>query len=161
MRTAGAAALVALTAAVLFSGCAGSGGDGDDGGGGPGPQPCESQVPGDPVSFTNNIQPIFGRSCAIAGCHIPPVLNAGLDMSPAVVYANTVNVKSTQRLNLDRIEPGDPDRSYLLSKMTGQNIIGVFMPQGCPGAPLNGAQCPTPDEIEAIRTWILECAPAN
>jgi hypothetical protein len=160
MRTAGATALVALTAAVLFSGCAGSGGEGGDDGGG-GPKPCESQVPGDPVSFANNIQPIYGRSCALAGCHIPPVLNAGLDMSPAVAYANTVNVKSTQRLNLDRIEPGNPDRSYLLSKITGQNIIGVFMPQGCPGAPLNGAQCLTPDEIDAIRTWILECAPAN
>jgi hypothetical protein len=159
MRTAGATALVALTA-VLFSGCAGSGGEGDGGGGG-GPKPCESQVPGDPISFANNIQPIYGRSCALAGCHIPPVLNAGLDLSPAVAYANTVNVKSTQRLNLDRIEPGDPDRSYLLSKITGQNIIGVVMPQGCPGAPLNGAQCLTPDEMDAIRTWILECAPAN
>jgi hypothetical protein len=160
MRTAGAAALVALTTAVLVSGCAGSGGGDDDDGGG-GPAPCESQVPGDPVSFANNIQPIYARSCALAGCHVPPVLNAGLDLSPAVAYAETVRVKSTQRTNEDRIRPGDPDRSYLFRKLTGDDITGVLMPQGCPGSPLNGAQCLTPDEIEAIRTWILECAPQN
>ena len=30
-----------------------------------------------------------------------------------------------------------------------------------PATPLNGARCLTPDEIDAIRTWILECAPKN
>jgi hypothetical protein len=156
MRTAGGAALVALTATVLFTGCAGSGG----GGGTPKPS-CQSQVPGNPVSFANNIQPIYNRSCALAGCHIPPVLNAGLNLAPGAAYGDTVNVNSTQRPNLKRIKPGDPANSYLLRKVTGQNISGVLMPQGCPGTPLNGAQCLTPDEIDAIQTWILECAPNN
>ena len=37
----------------------------------------------------------------------------------------------------------------------------LLMPQGCPGNPLQGAQCLTPDEIDAIQTWILACAPNN
>ena len=40
-------------------------------------------------------------------------------------------------------------------------IAGVLMPNGCPGSPAQGAQCLTPDEIEAIETWILACAPNN
>jgi hypothetical protein len=42
-----------------------------------------------------------------------------------------------------------------------QGIAGVLMPQGCPGNPLQGAQCLTPDEIDAITEWILACAPNN
>jgi hypothetical protein len=158
MRTAGATALVALTASVLFTACAGSGG----GGGGGTPRPsCKSQVPGNPVSFTNNIQPIFNRSCALPGCHLPPTLNGGQNLAAGAAYGDTVNVNSTQRPGLKRIKPGDSNNSYLFRKITGQDISGVLMPQGCPSTPLNGAQCLTPDEIEAIRTWILECAPQN
>lgn len=160
MRTTGATACVALTAAVLFTACAGSGGDG---GGGGAPRPaCQSQVPGDPVSFANNIQPIFDRSCALPGCHLPPALNGGQNLARGAAYDDTVDVNATQpRPVLKRIKPGDPDDSYLFRKIIGDRISGVLMPQGCPSTPLNGAQCLTPDEIEAIRTWILECAPRN
>ena len=73
-----------------------------------------------------------------------------------------MNRRSTETLALSLVEPGDPDASYLVRKIRGDaGIAGVLMPQGCPGNPLQGAQCLTPDEIDAIETWILACAPNN
>jgi hypothetical protein len=60
------------------------------------------------------------------------------------------------------ILPGDPDESYLVQKiLDAPGIAGVLMPQGCPANPLQGAQCLAPDEIDAIQTWVLACAPNN
>ena len=154
MRTPGAAGALLAIAGVL-SACAGGGG----GGGAPAAPACKSQVPGNPIHFAANIQPIFNRSCALPACHTPPVLNGGQDLSPGRAYNQTVGVPSTQIPRLKRVKPGDPDNSYLFQKITGApGIVGVMMPQGCPGTPLAG-QCLSADEIEAIRTWILECAP--
>ena len=73
-----------------------------------------------------------------------------------------MNKRSTQNLALKIILPGDADDSYLVQKIRGDvGIAGVMMPQGCPANPLQGAQCLTPDEIDAIQTWILACAPNN
>jgi len=158
--TPGAAGIAVLALNVVLSGCAGSGGGG--GGGQPATPSCKSQVPGNPISYKTNIQPIYDRSCALSGCHIPPVLNQGLDMSASRSYKDTVGANAVEVPRLKRVKKGDPDNSYLFQKIVGApGIAGVEMPQGCPGAPLNGAQCLTPDEIDAIRTWILECAPNN
>src|SRR5439155_968447 len=88
------------------------------------------------VSFANNVQPIFTRSCALAGCHVGPVPTGPVDLSLGQTYAQTVNVKSAQQPNLKRFLPGKPDQSYIIHKIEGgPNIAGVLMPQGCPGAP--------------------------
>jgi hypothetical protein len=153
-----AARIALLVMGCALGGCAGSGG----GGGGTSAPPCKSQVAGNPISFGSNIQPIFNRSCALAGCHIAPTLNGGLDLSAGKSYRQTVRVPSQQIPRIRRVVPGNPDNSYLFQKIVGTpGIAGVLMPQGCPGTPLNGATCLTPDEIDAIRTWILECAPNN
>ena len=157
MWTRGGARIVLLALGCGLTGCAGAGG-----GGGTAAPSCKSQVRGNPISFRSNIQPIFDRSCALSGCHTPPTLNGGLDLSAGKSFAQIVGVSSQQLPRVKRVKPGDPDNSYLFQKITGApTIAGVLMPQGCPGSPLNGAQCLTPDEIEAIRMWILECAPHN
>jgi hypothetical protein len=97
-----------------------------------------------------NIQSdIFSKSCALSGCHngsVSPNLTAD------AAYGNIVGVPSDQKPNLNRIEPGDPGRSYLYLKITGDNsITGVRMPNG--GPPLSAA------EIETIRIWIENGAP--
>ena len=150
-----------LLAACLLAGCAGSGGDGDDGG-----PPKPSCTPGvDPASaprYASNIQPIYDRSCAVAGCHASVAPAQALDLSVGRSYAATVNTRSTETLSFRLIEPGDPDASYLVQKIRGDaGIAGVVMPNGCPDNPQQGAQCLTPDEIDAIVTWILACAPDN
>jgi hypothetical protein len=155
MRTPSAAGIALLAIASVLNGCAGGGG----GGGAPAAPACKSKVPGNPIKFAGNIQPIFDRSCALPSCHTPPVLNAGLDLSPGRSYGELVGVSAQQKPGLKRIKPGDPNNSYLYQKITGApGIAGVMMPNGCPGTPLAG-QCLTPDEIDAIKTWILECAP--
>ena len=158
MRTLGLPGF-ALLLASLLTGCAGDGGDG----GGGGPQPCQPQV--DPAAaprFASNIQPIYDRSCSFPSCHSSVAPQEALDLSPGRAYPDTVGKRAMQRPDLQLVDPGDPDDSYLLKKVRGDpDIAGVLMPQGCPGTPLAGAQCLTADEIDAIATWILACAPNN
>jgi hypothetical protein len=85
-----------------------------------------------------------------------------LDLSTGQSYGDTVNRPVVQKPGATRVVPGKPGQSYLLQKMLNDpGITGTIMPQGCPGMPLAGAQCLTADEIQAIRTWIAECAPNN
>src|SRR2546426_9695006 len=158
MRT-GALAVAVLAIGGALIGCAGGGG----GGGGGTPTKPACKPPAQPtVSFAPNIQAIFNRSCALAGCHVGPVPTGGQDLTAGVAYSQSVNVASTQQPRLKRVKPGDPANSYLVRKIQGgPNISGVLMPNGCPGVPQNGAQCLTPDEIAAIVQWVTECAPNN
>ena len=157
MRVFHAAGIVLLAAVSVLPGCAGSGGGG--GGGGP-----KCKAPAQPtISYANNVQPIYNRSCAVAaGCHASSGPAQGLDLSAGKSYGQSVNVKSTEQPKLKRIDPGKPDSSYIVQKIEGTpGISGVLMPQGCPGTPLNGAQCLSADDISCIRQWVTECAPNN
>lgn len=149
-----------LLAAVLLSGCAGEGGGDGDGRGRPACTP--SVDPAAAPRYATNIQPIYDRSCAVSGCHSSVAPAQALDLSPGRSHDATINRRSTQVAGVVLIEPGSPDDSYLIRKVRGDpGIAGVLMPQGCPGNPLQGAQCLTPDEIDALETWILACAPDN
>lgn len=149
--------------ALALAGCAGSGTDsGGGGGGGGGGNDCKNP-PTPTLSYAANIQSIYNHSCATStSCHIGPTSGAALQLTQGASYGATVNVPSTQQPRLRLVKPGDPDASYLVRKVEGgPGISGLLMPQGCPGTPLGGAVCPTPDDIIAIRTWIMECAPDN
>jgi hypothetical protein len=144
----------------VLVGCAGGG---SGGGGGASKPSCKPTV--DPAAaphYAANIQPIYNRSCALAGCHLGPGAVQFLDLSAGKSYGQTVGKHSTELRNLVLVKPNDPDASYLFKKIRGDpDISGTIMPQGCPGAPLRGAICLTADEMDAIRTWILACAPKN
>jgi len=91
----------------------------EPGGGGPDPDATFSRVQGE----------VFSVSCAIAGCHVGPGPAAGLDLGPGSSYAATVRVPSSQRADLARIEPYEPDRSYLIKKVRGDaDVSGSAMP---------------------------------
>jgi hypothetical protein len=73
--------------------------------------------------------------------------------SAANSFAALVNVASLQ-VNLDRVEPGDPDNSYLIRKLEGAaGIVGTRMPQGGPF--LDQAT------VDMIRQWISDGALNN
>lgn len=154
--------LAVLSLALALAGCAGSGSDSGGGGGNGGNTDC-LEPPPPTVSYAGNIQPIYNRSCATTtACHIGPTSGGGLQLQQGVSFGASVNQPSTQQPRLLLVKPGDPDASYLLQKTEGSpGISGLQMPQGCPGTPSGGAVCPTADEITAIRTWIMECAPDN
>lgn len=102
-----------------------------------------------------NIQTnIFNTSCAVSGCHRGPSAPLGLDLSADNAHDNLVNVPSEEVPDLLRVAPGAPDESYLVMKIEGApGIIGARMPRGRP--PLSDEQ------IQLIREWIAEGAPAN
>lgn len=147
----------------MLAGCAGSGSDSGGGGGNGGNGTNCAEPPPPTLSYAGNIQPIYNRSCATStACHIGPTSGGGLQLQQGVSHGATVNQPSTQQPREILVLPGDPDASYLVRKIeNAPGISGLQMPQGCPGAPAPGAVCLSADEISAIRTWIMECAPDN
>jgi hypothetical protein len=85
-------------------------------------------------------------------CHSGAAAPLGLRLDEGASYALLVNAPSTEAPTLLRVNPGDPDSSYLIHKLEGTAQVGGRMPLG--GAPL-------PQEtIAVIRQWILEGAQA-
>jgi len=105
------------------------------------------------VSYSQQILPIFGDSCALPTCHMGPINAGGLDLTQGQAYNNIVNVPSSQRSSLVRIKPFEPNNSYLINKLKGTNIDGTRMPQDIP--PL------TVDVITLFENWVSQGAMNN
>jgi hypothetical protein len=94
---------------------------------------------------------IFDVSCALPGCHAGSNPQMGLDLTAGQSQANLVGVGSEEVPAFERVDPGNPDDSYLIMKIEGDSrIVGARMPLG--RAPLPGEQ------IAVIREWILDGA---
>ena len=95
---------------------------------------------------------VFGPICSV--CHSGPtgnVLPGGMNLSSADdSFAALVGVSSLQVPSLSRVEPGDPDDSYLIDKLEGTHTVGGRMPLGGPF--LDQAT------IDGIRQWITNGA---
>jgi hypothetical protein len=106
------------------------------------------------ISFAKEIQPIFTANCS---CHSGRFAPEGMNLAAGQAIANIVNVASAEARGLDRIEPGDPQKSYLIHKVSGtQRTVGGSgsrMPLG--GKPLSD------DLINKIRQWITQGAKNN
>lgn len=88
------------------------------------------------------------------GCHSGPSARKGLDLSAAEAYDHLVGVPSSERPGLARVEPGDPDLSYLIIKLEGsEKMTGKRMPRGRPPR--------ASDELERLRSWIVRGAPRD
>lgn len=70
-----------------------------------------------PPAFRQIQDAIFTPSCAKSGCHSGARPPRGLDLSSGVSYGNIVNVPSADEPGMDLIESGDPESSYLFSKV--------------------------------------------
>ncbi len=94
---------------------------------------------------------VFTPGCS---CHLAASAPAGLSLAEGRSFENLVGVPSTEQPGLLRVEPGNPDRSYLIRKVEGgPDIVGARMPLGT--APL------TPAQIQALRDWIAQGALNN
>jgi len=97
---------------------------------------------------------IFDQSCAFSTCHAGSNPAENLNLEPGRSFTNLVNVRSQQNPNLNRVEPFQPDLSYLVHKIEGSNIGSTArMPRN--GEPLSK------EEIDAIREWIKNGAQPN
>jgi hypothetical protein len=141
--------LVALAALVL-SACDAGNGEGLDQTGRPiGEAPEGVALAATYDSIESNV---FAVSCALSGCHSGPAPTGGLDLSPGQAYGNLVDQRSSQRPDLDRVEPGRPQDSYLVRKLRGEGSVTRMPFQ----------RDPLPDStIGLIEAWISAGAPRD
>ena len=95
------------------------------------------------------VSEIFSVSCALSGCHSGAWPAAGLSLEGDFA-TRIVGVASGQRPDFKLVNPGNPDSSYLLIKVRGNDeIVSQQMP---PGGTLPAEQ------VETIRVWIASGA---
>jgi hypothetical protein len=134
-----------LPVILLLGACAGNG-EGLDANGDPitiGP-PANSD-------FEEIQATIFTPICS--QCHIGAGAPQGMRLDAANSFAMIVNVPSNEVPGLMRVNPGNPDASYLVQKIEGTAAVGVRMPA-------NGPPYLPQDRIDLVRRWIAAGAPA-
>ncbi len=99
---------------------------------------------------------IFNQSCLSSSCHSSAGKAGDLVLEEGLAYDSLVGVRSSTpsaaAAGLMRIDPGHPERSFLLTKLTGPGPDqGDLMPRGMSG--LQGI------EIDALRAWVQAGAP--
>lgn len=90
---------------------------------------------------------VFGARCS--GCHTGGgvALPASMNLSTAsATHAALVGVASVEVPSLQRVNPGNPNNSYVIHKLEGTHTVGDRMPQGGPF--LDTAT------INQVRAWI-------
>ena len=130
-----------LVAVLLWAGCGG-----EDSTVGPGGSDGEGILT---EASLAQVSEVFAVSCTTSGCHSggDPAGDLSLEGDFA---ARIVGVDSGQRPDFKLVDPGNPDKSYLLIKVRGDDeIISQQMP---PGNPLPAEQ------VEIIRAWIASGA---
>jgi hypothetical protein len=132
--------------ALLFASCGKLNEITDPGGGNGG------VIPPDPnATFTRVQTQIFTPTCSQLGCHDRIARQESLILTADQAYSSIVGRASVQMPSLQRVQPNDPDSSYLYRKLTGIGITGDRMPQGLP--PLSTA------DLALVRDWIRRGAP--
>lgn len=112
-------------------------------------EPPPTQTNG--VTLTSLQQNIFGAICT--NCHTGSNAPRGLRLdSEENTYAFLVSRPADEVPELLRVNPGNPDASYLIRKLEGaSNIVGGRMPLGGPYL--------SQTQINTVRDWIANGAP--
>lgn len=136
-----------LCIACALAGCAGNGDGLDETG-----RPLGEGEGGDSGALQPTFQSIqdqvFTPICT--ACHAGASAPLGLRLDAGASYALLVNAASTESPSQFRVQPGNPDASYLIQKLEGTAAVGGRMPLG--GTPL------PPETIAVIRQWITNGA---
>jgi hypothetical protein len=138
----------ASLAAALLAGCAGNG----DGLNAQGEPIGSGGTPTGPLTadFQSIQDNVFTPICV--RCHSGGAAPEGLQLDAAHSYALLVGVPSTEVPSIKRVNPGNPDSSYIVLKLEdAPGIVGAQMPFGGPYLPQS--------TINVIRQWITNGAP--
>lgn len=104
------------------------------------------------VSYQKEIVPILEQNCAT--CHLTGEEAGGMSLVGDSAIAFLVAKPSQEAPTILRVEPGAPDKSYLVMKLEGTHLdhggSGARMPFG--GFPLDDA------DMAKIRAWIAQGA---
>ena len=139
-------AIFVLMLAGALSACGG----GSGGGGTTTPPPPPPPPPSFGPNFSEIQANVFTPTCAVPGCHISAVAPQGLQLDVANSYANLVGVMSSEDPAFLRVNPGNPDASYIIQKLEGTASAGGQMPLG--RTPLSAST------IATMRQWISDGA---
>ena len=105
-------------------------------------------------TFKQDVLPILQQNCV--SCHITGEELGGLGLAPSLAYKQLVNKPAVQAQQT-RVVPGDPEKSYLVHKLSGTHLdnggTGGRMPLGFPQ--LSDAN------IDVIKAWIAAGALDN
>ncbi len=106
------------------------------------------------ATLTELQRDIFTPTCDSFGCHNADSARGGLVLAAGMSFENLVNVPSNQQAQFDRVEPGDPESSYIVKKLRGDaGIEGERMPDGGPFL--------TDAQLARVISWINAGAPNN
>ena len=110
----------------------------------------------DPSAYHDIQDYIFDKSCASSTCHAAPSNSGNLNLTYGTSYQDLVGRApqnpSAAAAGMKLVDPGNPDNSFLLTK-----LIGPGADQGAP-MPFGGGVLHD-GKIAAIRTWIEAGAP--
>ena len=132
----------------------GAGGDGSAGG-------AIGIAPGAPTFGAIYREIIVGKGCNAGACHSGPA--GGLSMrSKPIAYQSLVGVpamglsaqnreQSCASSGLERVVPGDPERSLFLQKIARTQTCGTAMPPTKQALPS--------EQVQQVRAWIANGAP--
>ncbi|MBN2011752.1 hypothetical protein JW960_20655 [candidate division KSB1 bacterium] len=100
-------------------------------------------------SLEQQVGLLFKEHCATANCHRGERPKKKLDLEPNKFVASTVDVASLELPDLKLIDTLEPENSYLLKKVRGdEDIVDDRMPEDAPSL--------TPEQIQLILDWALE-----
>lgn len=106
---------------------------------------------GEAIEAFEPVAALFESTCATAACHAAARGAGQLVLSPDVARDNLVHAPSSQQDGATLVVPGDPDGSYLMAKLRGdEGIRGARMPIG--RSPL------ADEEMAIIADWIAASA---
>ena len=140
------AKLWALCVTCALGACAGNGDGLDENG-----RPLEEDSGTLQPTFQSIQDEVFTPVCT--GCHAGAGAPLGLRLDEGSSYALLVNAPSVEAPTLQRVQPGNPDASYLIQKLEGTATVGGRMP-------LNGPPLPA-STITVIRQWITDGAQSS
>lgn len=116
--------------------------------------PEQLNLLGEGVSWSGRIEKVLAANCG--GCHGGESPRAGFNVLADDAY-DQVLATSTQKPSLERVEPGEPEQSYLWMKINAdrndeyrEKILGEPMPLD----PLDGSGGLSDAERSDIKTWI-------
>ena len=102
---------------------------------------------------------IFDKNCTASYCHAAPTNAGNLNLTSGLSYQDLVgrvpqNVAAASA-GMKRVDPGNPDNSFLLTKLVGPTTPAQGGRMPLVGGPLHDGK------IDAIRRWIAAGAPRN
>ena len=148
------ASFALLTASVV--GCSGSKAKGEttcDG-----VSPLSLELPRDTTATRGDVERILAGSCALGGCHAgtPAAADLSLALAGGSWVANVVGRPSRENPSLLLVLAGDPERSWMVQKLTGNscNFAAQCTSElGCGERMPFGEALPASD-VTVVAAWI-------